>query len=177
MSMITTREYNSVAEMKAAYKNSAAALRHGTKSISANDLSRNINAPTVTHPIGGISSIPFIKIAVCDVFDITHDELIGKKGSHKYLIPRHIAIAMSRKMSNRSFPQIGAYFGGRDHSTIISAVTKLQPIIDEVSARLSQGASYKDWITEMKKTIDKRRTYVQIRQYRKGEQSNVSISQ
>jgi chromosomal replication initiator protein len=39
--------------------------------------------------------------------------------------PRHIAMYLAKTMTTRSLPDIGRRFGGRDHSTVIHAVSKI----------------------------------------------------
>ncbi len=67
-----------------------------------------------------------IQRVVCDYFKINIDELKGKKRSKNINYPRQIAIYLCRELTTESFPKIGTYFGGRDHSTIINAYQKIQ---------------------------------------------------
>lgn len=53
-------------------------------------------------------------------------EMISKKRNKQLVHPRHIAMYLSRKMTDASFPQIGDQFGGRDHTTVMHAVEKLE---------------------------------------------------
>ena len=62
-----------------------------------------------------------IQTVVCDYFKITLDDIKGKKRSQNINYPRQVAIYLCRVLANESFPKIGTYFGGRDHSTIMSA--------------------------------------------------------
>jgi len=41
-------------------------------------------------------------------------------------MPRQIGMYLARKLTKMSFPEIGAHFGGKDHSTIIYAVNKIE---------------------------------------------------
>jgi len=66
-----------------------------------------------------------IQKIVSDYFKISIDDLKSKKRSSTYNYPRQIAIYLSRIMTNESFPRIGSYFGGRDHSTIMHAFEKI----------------------------------------------------
>ena len=66
-----------------------------------------------------------IQQIVCEYFKIDIEDLKGKKKSKDVNYPRQIAIYLSRIMTNESFPKLGTYFGGRDHSTIISAYKKI----------------------------------------------------
>lgn len=67
-----------------------------------------------------------IQRIVCEYFKIDIEDLKGKKRSKDINYPRQIAIYLCRKMTNESFPKMGTYFGGRDHSTIISAYQKIE---------------------------------------------------
>lgn len=66
-----------------------------------------------------------IQTVVCDYFKITLDDIKGKKRSQNINFPRQIAIYLCRTLANESFPKIGTYFGGRDHSTIMSSYRKI----------------------------------------------------
>ena len=67
-----------------------------------------------------------IQTVVCDYFKITIDDIKGKKRSQNINYPRQVAIYLCRTLANESFPKIGSYFGGRDHSTIMSSYRKIQ---------------------------------------------------
>ena len=67
-----------------------------------------------------------IQTVVCDYFKITIDDIKGKKRSQNINYPRQVAIYLCRTMANESFPKIGTYFGGRDHSTIMSSYKKIE---------------------------------------------------
>ncbi len=87
-----------------------------------------------------------IQRIVCEYFKIDIEELKGKKKSKDVNYPRQIAIYLCRELTNESFPKMGTYFGGRDHSTIISAYQKikkdlktnnqLQTVISELKNRI-----------------------------------------
>lgn len=72
-----------------------------------------------------------IQTVVCDYFKITMNDLKGKKRSQNINFPRQIAIYLCREVANESFPKIGTYFGGRDHSTIMSSHRKIMNDLKE----------------------------------------------
>lgn len=75
----------------------------------------------------GNVTIESIQKAVARYYGLKHTDLIGKKKSKQYILPRQIAIYLSRKlMSEYSLKDIGSAFGGRDHTTIISAIDKVE---------------------------------------------------
>lgn len=87
-----------------------------------------------------------IQRIVCEYFKIDIEDLKGKKRSKDINYQRQIAIYLCRIMTNESYPKMGTYFGGRDHSTIISAYQKiekdletnyqLQTVIEELKKRI-----------------------------------------
>ncbi len=71
-------------------------------------------------------SIQTIQNEVERYFGISHDELIGSKRQKAITIPRHIAIYLSRYLTEESLESIGKRFGNRDHTTVMHSVTKIE---------------------------------------------------
>jgi hypothetical protein len=67
--------------------------------------------------------------AVADEFGVTPMLIISPLRGKKYSLPRHVAIYLCRKLTPKSFPQLGAKFGGRDHTTILYAVGKIERLV------------------------------------------------
>lgn len=67
-----------------------------------------------------------IQRAVCDYYKISIEQMKGKNRNNEVNFPRQIAIYLCRELTNESFPKIGSYFGGRNHSTIISADNRIR---------------------------------------------------
>jgi chromosomal replication initiator protein len=53
-------------------------------------------------------------------------DLIGPSRTRPLVIARHVAIYLTRNLTDYSYPMIGRFFGGRDHSTCIAAVEKIE---------------------------------------------------
>lgn len=62
---------------------------------------------------------------VCSYFEIKRTDLLGSSRLKKFSTPRHIAQFMSRKLTTLSYPEIAQKFGGRDHTSILHAVRKI----------------------------------------------------
>lgn len=73
----------------------------------------------------GNLSIEQIQKAVCDYFQIKISDLRAKKRSKSIAYPRQVAMYLVRLMTDYSLPEIGAYFGGRGHATVIHAYNKI----------------------------------------------------
>jgi chromosomal replication initiator protein len=67
-----------------------------------------------------------IQNAVCSQFSIRVADLRSKRRTRNVAVPRQIAMYLCRKLLQSSYPAIGAIFGGRDHSTVIHAVSVIQ---------------------------------------------------
>ena len=46
--------------------------------------------------------------------------------------PRQVAMYLSKKLTTRSLPEIGRKFGGRDHTTVIHAVKKIEQLKQKI---------------------------------------------
>lgn len=79
------------------------------------------------------NSIASIQKAVADFYKITVEDLKGKKRSANIAYPRQIAMYLSRMLTDETLPRIGLEFGGRDHSTVIHACTKIENDLKENS--------------------------------------------
>ncbi len=72
-----------------------------------------------------------IQKTVAHHFNIKISDLKSKKRLQALVLPRQIAMYLSRKLTECSFPEIGEKFGGKDHSTIIHAIKKIEKKISE----------------------------------------------
>ena len=59
------------------------------------------------------------------------EELTGDRRSQNIVYPRQVAMYLSRELTDSSLPKIGKEFGGRDHTTVIHATSKIARLIRE----------------------------------------------
>lgn len=71
-------------------------------------------------------SIEAIQRLVADHFDVKMSDLKGHRRHKAVAHPRSVAMYLCRKHTQCSYPQIGARFGGKDHSTVIAAFRKVE---------------------------------------------------
>ena len=76
-------------------------------------------------------SIRRIQELVSERFQLTMDELTGDRRSQNIVYPRQVAMYLSRELTDSSLPKIGKEFGGRDHTTVIHATSKIARLIKE----------------------------------------------
>jgi len=102
------------------------------------DMVRNSNAQI---------SIEFIQNYVCEYFGIEPNKVREKTRKQEIVEARQIAMYLSKKFTKSSLKTIGLHFGGRDHSTVIHAIST----IDE---RLSTSPKYKRILNELEQKIE-----------------------
>jgi chromosomal replication initiator protein len=78
-----------------------------------------------------VVSIERIQELVCDRFGVTLSELKSERRSQSIVYPRQVAMYLSRELTDSSLPKIGKHFGGRDHTTVIHATSKIARMIKE----------------------------------------------
>lgn len=83
---------------------------------------------------------------VCKFFNIKIQDMTSNKRSNNVAFPRQIAMYLCRELANMSFPNIGKDFGGRDHSTVLHAYSK-------ISNEYNNNSETKDLIEDIKKSL------------------------
>ena len=68
---------------------------------------------------------------VAEHFDLTPSDLTGNKRSSKIAFPRQIVMYLCRQMTETTLKIIGDSLGGRDHTTIMSGINKIEREVDE----------------------------------------------
>lgn len=76
-------------------------------------------------------SISTIQQEVCRFYQISRADLVGNKRSQAIAFPRQVAMYLTRELTDYSLPKIGGEFGGRDHTTVMYANSKIQRLINE----------------------------------------------
>lgn len=92
-------------------------------------------------------SIDVIQKVIADNYQISVADLKGKKRDKKFVIPRQIAIYVARELTEMAYTDIGNEFGGKDHSTIMSAYNK---IAEQIKIDSSLESKIQLYIREIK---------------------------
>jgi len=72
-----------------------------------------------------------IQKTVANYFNTKISDIKSSKRHKSLVLPRQISMYITRKLTDLSYPEIGANFGGKDHSTIIYAIKKIEKLIDK----------------------------------------------
>ncbi|MCK0151394.1 chromosomal replication initiator protein DnaA [Marivita sp. S6314] len=73
-------------------------------------------------------SIEEIQRKVADHYLIRHSDLVGPKRVRTFARPRQIAMYLCKQLTTRSLPEIGRHFGGRDHTTVMHGVRRIEEL-------------------------------------------------
>lgn len=74
-------------------------------------------------------AVATIKREVCRYYNLSDAELISSKRTHSIVFPRHMAMYLTRELTDLSLPKIGSEFGGRDHTTVMHAHDKIRKLM------------------------------------------------
>ena len=75
-----------------------------------------------------------IQEIVSNYYNIRVEDIQGSKKPKNIAFPRQIAMYLCRKLFDLSLPKIGEEFGGRDHTTVIYAVSKIEKALENDSS-------------------------------------------
>ena len=91
-----------------------------------------------------------IQRLVAEFFHLKVSDLRAKRRSRSIAHPRQIAMFLVRELTTHSFPEIGEYFGGRDHTTVLHGFNKItkeldinmdtRRVVEELKDMLKKGA-------------------------------------
>jgi chromosomal replication initiator protein len=93
------------------------------------------------------TSVEEIQQQVAERFGISRAELIGTSRAATPLGARQVAIFLTRELTDLSLPQIGRLYGGRDHTTVMNSLRR-------VEAKLGEDAALSTRIDELRTAIN-----------------------
>lgn len=88
--------------------------------LMAQDVLKGLVAESARHV-----TVEKIQRLVANHFNLSLSDLKGKRRTREVSLPRQVAMALSRELTDASLPAIGEAFGGRDHATVIYACNKI----------------------------------------------------
>lgn len=107
-------------------------------------------------------TIDTIQRCVAITFGVQLFSMISHRRPRRLARPRQVAMYLARRMTTRSFPEIGRSFGNRDHATVMHAVRRIEALIridpefaDQVAEARSSIEATPEFITR-RQTIGER---------------------
>ena len=99
------------------------------------------------NPKRAVITVESIQKATEDEFGVDHDALIGSKRKKEIKEARHVAIWLSRELTDHTLADIGDKFGGRTHATVLNS-------IDWIEDECKQDRLFYDRISRLKEQIE-----------------------
>jgi chromosomal replication initiator protein len=81
-------------------------------------------------PSDHATTVEDIQRAVCDYYNMRLADLKSHRRHRAVSFPRMVAMYLCRQRLGTSFPELGDRFGGKDHTTVMSAVRKISSLLD-----------------------------------------------
>ncbi len=91
------------------------------------DLAQDCLADMLKHSDRKVT-VEEIQRKVCEHFNIRLSDLLGPKRVRTIARPRQVAMWLAKRMTTRSLPEIGRRFGGRDHTTVMHGVRRIEEL-------------------------------------------------
>ena len=95
-----------------------------------------------------------VEKVVCDLFGVGKDDLKSAKRNRTISQPRMLAMFLARRYTQAAYREIGQYFGGRNHSTVLCAEKKVQSLL---SGDATMQVAAQTWrLSEVLDTLEQR---------------------
>jgi len=102
------------------------------------ELAQDCLADILKHTDKKVTMDEIIK-KTCEYYNLRQSDLMSANRSRAIARPRQIAMFLCKKLTTRSLPEIGRKFGGRDHTTILYGVRKIEELI-QVDSQIAEDA-------------------------------------
>jgi chromosomal replication initiator protein len=122
---IATRVKNNVRELEGSLIR-LLAISSLRGSAITEDLARDAIRNIASDDEPGLVTIPQIQKAVAAAYKLSVEQLVSKNNARQFAFPRQIAMYLCKRLTNRSYPEIGRAFGGKHHTTVIHSFEKIQ---------------------------------------------------
>jgi len=100
----------------------------------------------IIRPKEQLISIDVIQKVISNFFNLKISDLKVKRKNKGYVLPRQIAMYLCRKLTNASLIEIGEKFGGKDHSTVLHSIKK-------VEEKVENDVSFKEMVEDLEVRI------------------------
>ena len=88
-----------------------------------------------------------IQQIVCADYGVTVLDLVSRRRQRAIIAPRHVAIWLARHCTVASLPDIGRAFGGRDHTTVLHAIAR-------IDARIGSDETFVVRLAKLRRAVD-----------------------
>jgi len=142
--LLASRITNNVRELEGALTR-LTAFSHLTKKSIDMDMAKNVLREQL-HVVVRSITIEDIQKKIADYYGIAPKDMKSNKRSRNIAFPRQVAMYISKELTQSSLPEIGSYFGGRDHTTVLYAHRK-------IDAQRQEDRAFDDEISHLLNTL------------------------
>ena len=89
-----------------------------------------------------------IQRVVARQYNVSRSDLLSSRRTANVVRPRQVAMYLAKTLTLRSLPEIGRRFGGRDHTTVLHAVRKIEALVSRDTALSEEVESLKRQLQE-----------------------------
>lgn len=127
---LVDRTPGSMRELEGAVNTLAAAASGRLASLTVDEAKALLGAALRGGPERRIT-VDEIQKTVADHFNLKQTDLLGARRTRSVARPRQIAMYLCKQHTTRSYPDIGRRFGGRDHTTVLHGVRKIEELMPQ----------------------------------------------
>jgi chromosomal replication initiator protein len=73
-------------------------------------------------------AVRVVQRIVADFYGVERADLLSQRRTQNFVRPRQVAMYLAAKFARRSLPELGRQFGGRDHTTVLHALRKIEAL-------------------------------------------------
>jgi len=84
-----------------------------------------VRAALIAQTRGPQFQIKLVQIVISQRYGVSHFDMVSERRTATVVLPRQVACWCAKYLTGRSLPEIGRQFGGRDHTTVLHAITKI----------------------------------------------------
>ncbi|MBB5739002.1 chromosomal replication initiator protein DnaA [Brevundimonas aurantiaca] len=128
LAQLVDRTPGSMRELEGAVNTLAAAAGSRLSSVSVDEASTLLGAALRGGPERRIT-VDEIQKTVADHFNLKQADLLSERRTRSVARPRQMAMYLCKQHTTRSYPDIGRRFGGRDHTTVLHGVRKIEELM------------------------------------------------
>jgi chromosomal replication initiator protein len=89
------------------------------------DLAKDVLKDLIKEP-KKLVTVDFIQRCVAEEYGVSLHDFKLKRRNKNIVLPRQVAMYLSRELTDLSFPEIGDHFGGKDHTTVLHSYNKIK---------------------------------------------------
>lgn len=98
-------------------------------------------------PTGPIKpTIKEIQAEICRQYLVSLNDICSERRSMSVVRPRQVGMMLAKILTLRSLPYIGGCFGGKDHTTVLHATRKTEPLKKKLLAIMPENATLEEWV-------------------------------